>query len=60
MTRQRLAIFFAAALAILYSYEILTAILNDASVNGLHVLGLICALGLLIIELRPTKQTGKH
>jgi hypothetical protein len=56
MTRERLAIFFAAALAVLYSYEVVTAILNNASINGLHVLGLVCALGLLIIELRQMRK----
>jgi hypothetical protein len=56
MTRRSLAIFFAAALTILYSYEILRAVLNDTSPNGLQLLGLVCALGLLIVELRPTKK----
>jgi hypothetical protein len=57
MTRRNLAILFAAALTILYSYEILTAVLNDTSTSGLHLLGLVCALGFLIIELRPTLKT---
>jgi hypothetical protein len=56
MTRRRLAIFLAAALAILYCYEIFTAVLNDTSVNSLHFLGLACALGLLFVELRPTNK----
>ncbi|MEE4161823.1 MAG: hypothetical protein V2I25_04885 [Woeseiaceae bacterium] len=56
MTRRNLAIFFAAALTLLYSYEILTAVLNNTPANGLHFVGLVCASGLLTIELRSTKK----
>ena len=52
-----MAIVFAAILAILYSYEIFAAIANDAAVNRLHLFGLACALGLLIVESLPTRNT---
>jgi multidrug efflux pump subunit AcrB len=50
MTRRKLVIFFAAALAILYAYEILVAVGGES--NRLHFVGLALALALLVVEIR--------
>lgn len=56
MTRRKLAILFAATLAILYSYEIIVAASGDSTISGLHLFGLACALGLLAVEMRSERK----
>lgn len=56
MTRRKLAIFFASALALLWSYEIATTLNNGADLEVITVLGLGFALGLLIVELRSAEK----
>ncbi|MGI9202481.1 MAG: hypothetical protein ACR2Q3_00640 [Woeseiaceae bacterium] len=56
MTRKKLAVFFASALALLYSYEIVTALNNGSGFRTITLLGLGFAVGLLVIELRTVEN----
>lgn len=56
MTRKKLAIFFATALALLWSYEIAMSLSSGADLKIVTVLGLGCALGLLVVELRTVEN----
>lgn len=56
MTRRKLAIFFASALALLWSVEIATTLSSGADLKIVTLLGLGCALGLLVLELRTVEN----
>ena len=56
MTRKKLAMLFASALVLLYSYEVVTTVMNGADLKMLTLLGLSFALGLLVVELRTVDR----
>ncbi len=56
MTRKTLVIFFASALALLWSYEIATTLNSGADFKRVTVLGLGFALGMLVVELRTAEN----
>jgi hypothetical protein len=56
MTRNKLAVFFAAALALLWSYEIATTVNSGSEPKIVTLLGLGFAIALLVVELRTIES----
>jgi hypothetical protein len=56
MTRKKLAMLFASALVLLYSYDVVTTVTNNEALELLTLLGLGFALALLVIEIRAVEN----
>ena len=56
MTRKKLAMLFASALILIYSYEVVTTVISGADLKMLTLVGLGLALGLLVIEIRTVEN----
>ncbi len=56
MTRRKLAMLFAAALVILYSYDVVATVVSGTEMKWLTLFGLGLALALLVIEIQTVEK----
>ena len=59
MTRKKLAMLFASAIVLLYSYDVVTTVITGVDMKVLTLVGLGLALGLLVVEIR-TVENDSH
>ena len=57
MTRRKAAMLLAAALVILYSYDVVAAAVSGTEMKWLTLLGLGLALALLLIEIQTVEKS---
>ena len=59
MTRKKFVMLSASALALLYSYDVVTTVIAGADLKILTLVGLGLALGLLVVEIK-TVENDSH
>ena len=59
MTRKKFVMLSASALALLYSYDVVTTVIAGADLKILTLVGLGLALGMLVVEIR-TVENDNH